>query len=102
VPPEPIRNVIFTTGLQNGEHFYSWSELIFFAFDNKWEQPMLVARTRSKLPGAVYMLLGDISRERVEEVIGTRLAFQGGSENTWMDRTASWLSQKVPLDKNTQ
>jgi len=102
VPPEPIQNTIYTTGLQNGVHFYSWSDLLFYGFDNKWEQPMLVARTRTKLPGAVYMLLGDISRERVEEVIGTRLPYQSGSENSWMDRTASWLSEKVPLDKTAQ
>jgi len=101
VPPELIKNQIYTTGIQNGTHSYSWSELFFYTFDYKWGQPMMVARTRASLPGAIYLLLGDVPREKIEEVIGTRLAMRDVPENSWMDRSASWLSKKVPLEKQS-
>ncbi len=102
VPPENIKNSIYTTGLQTGIHSYSWADLMYYTFDYKWGQPMLVARTKARLPGAVYMLLADQTREKLEELIGTRLPLREAPENTWMDQTATWLSKKVPLEKSTE
>jgi hypothetical protein len=100
IPPENIDNAIYTTGLKNGKHFYSWLDLQYYWFENKWgNNPMLVARTRAALPGAVYMLMGTVSREKIEEAIGTRLSFNQSMDNSWMDRASGWLSRVVPLEK---
>jgi len=99
VPPESVDNSIYTTGLQNGLHSYAWPDLLYYWFEDKWGQKMMIARTRNKLPGAVYMLLNTHSPEEIENLIGTRLVKRDSGENAWLDKAATWLSEKVPLEK---
>jgi hypothetical protein len=100
VPPEAVTNSIFTTGLQNGLHGYGWQDLQYYWFEDKWGQKMLVARTKNNLPGAVYMLLNGQTPDQIENMIGTRLLKKDAGDNAWMDRAATWLSEKVPLEKS--
>lgn len=101
VPPENIAHEIYNTGIKTGEHFHPWSELIFYRFESRWGYDLLYIRTKDRFPGALYMLLGTTPKEKIEEVIGTSLTKRDDIDNTWMDRTADWLSQKVPLEKQT-
>jgi hypothetical protein len=102
VPPEPIHNALYTTGIQNGSHFYAWPELYYYWFEKRWDNMMLVARTRSDLPGAIYLLVGDKTREELETAIGTRLILKDKADSNVIDRAAAWLGRMFPMEKNPQ
>lgn len=103
VPPEDIDNAVYTTGINNGNHFYAWPELYYYWFESRWGNDILVARTRAKLPGAIYVLLKDpATKYKIEEVIGSRLLLKETRELMWIDRAADWLTKKFPLEKNTK
>lgn len=103
VPPEEVENSVYTTGIANGLHFYSWPELTYYWFESRWGHDILVARTRASLPGSIYVLLREpATKARVEEVIGTRLMVKNTIDNSFIDRAAGWLTRKFPLEKSSQ
>lgn len=101
VPPENIDTEVYTTGIKAGNHFYAWPDLLYYWFENRWGNEMMVARTKANLPGAVFILLGPMTREQVEQAIGTRLILRDSADSAWIDRAANWLGKKFPLEKSS-
>ncbi len=103
VPPDDIDNEIFTTGIKNGNHFYAWPDLLYYWFEKRWGNDIMVARTKASLPGSIYLLLREpATREQIEQVIGTRLILKDSKDTSAVDRAAEWVSKKFPLEKTAQ
>lgn len=100
VPPDEIDHYIFNTGIQTGQHFHPWSDLVFYRFETRWGSDILYVQTNQRFPGALYLLLGSMSREKIEQTIGTALIKRDDVNYTWMDNAAEWMSKKIPLEKD--
>ena len=101
VPPEEITHRIYNTGIETGGHFHPWEDLVSYRFETRWESDILFVQMRKRFPGALYLLIGDMKREDIEKAIGMALVKRDDVDLTWMDRTAEWLSKKVPLEKDS-
>jgi hypothetical protein len=99
VPPEDIPHNVSNVGIETAGHFYRWQELSEFWFDQQWGQQFIVV-----VPFAgprIVMLLGDISESQLKEVLMRFIHFREEPQKTALDSAASWLSQKIPLEKPT-
>ncbi len=99
VPPEEVEHRITTKGIDSAGHFYKWEELIDFWFGDKWEQPLLLVRTKAKFPGRLIILTNGQENTKIQEVLSKYLVFKDKPEKNWMDDAAKWLSDKVPLEQ---
>lgn len=98
VEPEKTEHEITTRGIKTGEKLYKWEELRRFWFSNKWGQQILNVDTKLRFPSQLILLLADQSQDKIKELIGKYLQFEE-PEITFMDRSAKWLSDKIPLEK---
>ena len=103
-PPEEVNHKVTTQGITTGGRVYLWSELIDFWFTQSHGQKILNVETfptgRLRLGGRLFLLLGDLAEEKVKEALVKYLPYREIPERNWMDNTAAWLSQKIPLEKS--
>lgn len=97
VPPEEVSHKITNLGIESAGHFYRWEELMEFWFESQWGQTMLVLRPY--LGTRIIVLLGIQKEEKVRELIAKHIPFREVPDKTWVDNAASWLTQKIPLEK---
>ncbi len=99
VPPEEVEHRITNLGLESAGHFYRWNELVEFWFEEQWGQTMLILRP---LYGPrIIVLLGSQNQKKIRELLTKYIPFREVPEKTWVDNAASWLSDKIPLEKPT-
>ncbi len=98
VPPEEIKHRISNLGIESGGHFYHWEELYDFWFDVRWGQTILVIRP---LSGAQIIILLDTvaNKDKIRKITEKYITFREQPEKNWVDNAASWLTDKVPLEK---
>lgn len=99
VPPENVDHTITNLGIESAGHFYHWEELATFWYEEQWGQHMLVIKPVAG--SQVILLLGNQGKEKVRELIAEHIPFREEPEKTWVDNAATWLSNKVPLEKPT-
>lgn len=97
VPPENVKHKITSLGIDSAGHFYRWEELHDFWFESQWGQTMMVVRPL--LSARVIILLGSESKDTVRALVAKHIPFRETPEKTWVDNAASWLTQKIPLEK---
>lgn len=97
VPPEDIKHKITNLGIESGGHFYRWETLVDFWFEEQWGQTMI--KIRSYTSPQIIILLGTSSKEKIQESIAKHIPFREVPEKSWVDNAASWLSNKIPLEK---
>jgi hypothetical protein len=97
VPPEEITNHITNLGIESASHFYRWDELAEFWFEEQWGQVMLIVRPL--FGSRIIILLGQEDQKKVRELIAEHIPYRDKPQKTWADNAASWLSNKVPLEK---
>ncbi|MFH0942668.1 MAG: DUF5673 domain-containing protein [Candidatus Beckwithbacteria bacterium] len=98
VTPEKTEHEITTSGVVTGDKIYPWKELKRFWFSEKWKEVILNIETNLKFPGRLMMLLGGADKNKVKELLQKQVQFEE-PEKTFMDRSAKWLSDKIPLEK---
>jgi len=97
VPPEDIEHKITNLGIESAGHYYRWEELFEFWFEGRWGQEMIVIRP---LAGSlITILLGETKKEKVRELIASHIPFREEPQKSWVDNAATWLTEKIPLDK---
>lgn len=97
VPPEEVLHKITNLGIDSAGHFYRWEELADFWFEEQWGQVLFVIRP---LFGTrVIILLANQNREKVRELVAKHIPYLEKPEKSWVDNAASWLTNKVPLEK---
>lgn len=98
VAPESVEHELNTRGILTGGKLYKWEDIVRFWFTKKWHETILHLDTKLKFPGRLMLLLGDQDEETVKEIIAKHVQFEV-PEKTFMDRSAAWLSAKIPLEK---
>lgn len=98
VPPESVEHELNSRGVLTGGKLYKWEDLARFWFSQKWSETILHLDTKLKFPGRLMLLLGNQDEAKVKEIISKRVQFEI-PEKTFMDRSAAWLSAKIPLEK---
>lgn len=97
VPPEDVEHKITNLGIESAGHFYRWEELLDFWLELRWDQWMVVIRPL--LGPQIVILLGDQDRETVRSLIAKQIPFRETPQKSWIDNAATWLSDKIPLEK---
>lgn len=103
-PPEEVEHRITTQGITSGGRVYLWRELSDFWFTQTHGQPILNIEVfptgRIRLSGRLLVLLGNQSQDKVKEILAKYLPYREIPEKNWMDNAATWLGQKIPLEKS--
>jgi len=69
VAPKKVTHTLTSLGVNlAGQSFYKWQEISQIWFEFKYGEWFLAMRLRNKFPSLVFLLLGDMSREKVEEI----------------------------------
>lgn len=99
VKPELIEHQITTRGVSSGGKMYKWKDLGRFWFSNKWNNDILHIDTRLQFPGQLMLLLGEVNKKEVKEILQRNVQYEVPEEN-FLDKSAKWLQEKVPLEKS--
>lgn len=99
VPPEEVTHRLTNLGLESAGHYYRWEELSEFWFEEQWGQTLLVLQPNTGT--RIILLLGQEDKNKIRELIAKYIPFRETPDKTWVDNAASWLSKKVPLEKQT-
>ena len=97
VPPEEVSHRITNLGIESAGHFYRWEELVEFWFEEQWGQVLLVIRP--VVGTRIIILLGSQDKAKVRDVVAKYIPFRETPDKTWVDNAATWISQKIPLEK---
>jgi hypothetical protein len=97
VPPENVEHQVTNLGIDSVGRFYKWEELVDFWFETQWGQTML--QIRPVTGTRIIILLGHEPKDKVREVVSKYIQYREEPEKTWVDNAATWLSEKVPLEK---
>jgi len=98
VEPESVDHELTTRGVVTGGKLYKWEALRRFWFSKKWNDTLLHIDTNLQFPGRLMMLTGNQTEKKLKEVLQKKVQFEQ-PEETFMDRSAQWLQEKVPLEK---
>lgn len=97
VPPEDVTHRITNLGVESAGHFYRWETLGDFWFEEQWGQDMLIIRP--VFGPRIVMLLGGQDKTKVRDLAARYIPYRREPDKTWVDNAASWLTQKLPLEK---
>lgn len=98
VPPEDITYRVSTQGITIGDHFYFWQDLNSFWFTYKDGFKILHILTRLRFPGELMILIGDLSEERVKEVVAEYLPFHEVVPTSFIQHWSEKLESMFPLE----
>ncbi len=99
VPPEEVRHKITNLGIESSGHFYRWEELVDFWFEEQWGQTIMVIRPYAT--SRLIILLGEQNKDKVKDLVTKHIPFQEEPAKSWVDNAATWLTERVPLEKPT-
>lgn len=102
VAPRDFHYKITTEGIQIEDFFYIWDELYDFYFKEIDHQDTLFLRTHAPLPGELKIPVGDHSLNHIRQIILPYLPYREVVHETFMERSASWLSHNFPLEKHSK
>lgn len=98
-PPGSLYYKISTEGVMVGEHFYIWEELYDFYFKQKDGHEILHIRTKWFVPGELMLVLGDLSRDHVRDILLKYLPFREYVKPTFTEKTGDWFARTFPLER---
>lgn len=96
VPPESIKITITTYGIRYDNTLYYWEELGRFWFEERYEQPLVIIET-ARFPGRLTLLLGTTTKADLEALL-SEVLLQQKPQDTFVDKSAKWLQEKIPLE----
>lgn len=99
VPPKNFHYRISTEGIKIEDHFYIWGELYDFYFKRIDGVLTLVVQTEALIPGELRMTLGDLPKDHVRKILINFLPYREVVRQTFMEKSAEWLSKNFPLDR---
>lgn len=96
VPPERVTNKITTYGVRADEALFYWDELGRFWFEDRYGEPLVNIET-ARFPGRITLLMNPDQKETIEAIL-SRVLLQEKPKDTFIDKSAKWLQEKIPLD----
>ena len=98
VPPHDVTNKISTYGIRIEDELYYWEEMGRFWFEEKFQQPLLKIEV-GRFPGRLTIMLGEMQKTDIEELLKEVLVKEK-PKDTFFDKSAKWLQDKIPLDND--
>lgn len=98
VPPVEVEHKFTPLGFENAGRLFRWFELYAFWFEERWGYKTLVIQTRLPFPAQVRAVLGEVSEEKVKDIIGKYLLYMEKPPKSWTDNFSEWLNKKIPLE----
>lgn len=100
IPPEKTEHKLTNRGIRSADRLYRWRDLRRYWFSEKFGQKMVVVQTAMLFPGQLLLMLGDANQEKIKKIFNENLPHEE-PEPTFLDKSARWLSEKVPLEKES-
>ncbi len=101
VAPKDFHYRISTEGVKVEDHFYIWGELYDFFFKRIDKVDTLIIRTEALIPGELKLTLGSISRDHARRILINFLPYREVVRQTFMEKSADWLSHHFPLERSS-
>jgi len=98
VKPEETEHQLTSRGIRTADKLYRWADLRRYWLSEKYGQAMVMVQTAMLFPGQLLMLLPEADKEKVRKILNEHLPYEQ-PEPTFLDKSADWLSKKVPLEK---
>lgn len=98
VPPQESEKKITTYGIRVDDQLYYWEEMGRFWFDEKYGSPLLQIEI-IRFPGRLTLLLGGLQEKELEEIL-REVLIKEKPKDTFFDKAAKWLQEKIPLDNS--
>ncbi len=100
IPPRNFHYRISNQGIKVEDHFFIWDELYDFYFKKIEGTDVLIVRTKPLLPGEIQIPLGELHPYHVRRVVVNFLPYREVVKETFMERSADWLSRNFPLERS--
>jgi hypothetical protein len=100
IPPEETEHKLTNRGIRSADRLYRWGDLRRYWFSEKFGQKMVVVQTIMLFPGQLLLMLGDVNEGKIKKIFNERLLHEE-PEPTFMDKSARWLTEKVPLEQES-
>lgn len=97
VEPEDIEHTLTNKGIRTHNKLYRFQEISRYWWEEKWQQHLLHVEVPSQFPNKILLLQGSGDKKKVEDIIG-KYVIQEKPDPTWLDKSAQWLQEKVPLE----
>lgn len=100
IEPEEIDYEITNKGIKIHDQSYFWEEMGRFWFDEKMGKQILYVERPVAFPFRLVIPLGNQDPKKVSAFLAKYL-LQEQPEKTWTEKAGVWLSEKVPLEKES-
>lgn len=97
--PDPLYCRISTEGIAIDDHYYLWQELYDFYFKHRSGQDVLHIRTKAYLPGELILVLGEVSKEHIQQVLLAFLPYREVVHRTFTEKAGEWVVESFPLER---
>lgn len=99
VPPTAFFYKISTEGVMIEDHFYIWEELYDFYFKHVDGHDVLHIRTKLFVPGELILVLSDMPKEHVRDMLIKYLPYREYVKPTFTEKSGEWLAKTFPLER---
>jgi hypothetical protein len=100
VQPDNVKHTLTNRGIRTDTKLHPWTDCIRYWWEDKWGQPMVHLQT-PQFPHKVILLVGAGDKKEIETILD-KYVIKEKPEPTWIDRAATWLQEKVPLESDDQ
>lgn len=100
IAPRNFHYRISNQGIKVEDHFFIWEELYDFYFKKIQGVDVLIVRTKALLPGELQIPLGELHPQHVRRAVVSYLPYREVVKDTFMERSADWLSHNFPLERS--
>lgn len=97
VPPEMIENKITTYGIHTGTHMAYWFDMGRYWYTKRYNTYILHVETAG-FPYRMMLLFTEKEKAEIEKQMDKYLVQETPTPTAW-DKTATWLQERIPLDK---
>ena len=98
IPPEDIEYTISTKNIIIAGKKYPLETITRFWVTERWGSTLLVFEIPSQFPGRLELVLSGIDKDNVKHQLEEFINYEEEAPG-FADRTASWLSKRLALDK---
>ncbi|MEX1061862.1 MAG: hypothetical protein WEC39_02025 [Patescibacteria group bacterium] len=96
--PKDTKYVISNLGVRSHGHPYTWDQMKSFCFDEVNGAKVLEIATRAIYPGTIYMVMDNLKKERIGEVLGKYLTFKTKAPKDVTEKIQERINRWFPLE----
>lgn len=99
IPPEETSHQITSKGVRTEGKLFNWTSLLNFWVEKKWDQEVIIIKSKQAFPGHIMMLIDNKKRKKILAEVGKKVPLEK-PENSFVDRASNWLQNKIPLENS--